>query len=357
MILVAPIIWRKGDVPMLHDFLLRRSASAQLATEAAGAIAAADMLEPIVTPPEPAPAKPQVHEPVIGLALGGGAARGWAHIGVLRAFERAGLRPGVIVGTSIGAVVGGCFAGGKLDALEAFARSLTRRRIFGLMDFRLRGGIIGGDRLRFLLDEQLDGTLIEDLPVRFATVATEIGSGHEVWLSKGPVVPAMRASYALPGVFEPVKLAGRWLFDGALVNPVPVTGARALGADLVVAVNLNGDLLGRGTVIPGQDSVEDIADPVRGTMQKLGLRSARPADPGRPGLATIMIETFNITQDRITRSRLAGDPPDVHVKPALGRIGIFEFHRAAEAIALGEDAGEAALAEIRAVLATLPRRA
>lgn len=342
---------------MLHDFLLRRSAAAPLAGETTGDIVTPEVLPPDDAPPITAPHASPRHEPIIGLALGGGAARGWAHIGVLRAFERAGLKAGVIAGTSIGAVVGGCFAGGKLDALEAFARSLTRRRMFGLMDFRQSGGIIGGDRLRFLLDEQLGGTLIEDLPVRFATVATELGSGHEVWLSKGPIVPAMRASYALPGVFEPVKLAGRWLFDGALVNPVPVTGARALGADLVIAVNLNGDLLGRGTVIPGHEAVEETVEAPRGAMQRLGLLSPRSAEPGRPGLATIMIETFNITQDRITRSRLAGDPPDIHIKPPLGRIGIFEFHRAAEAIALGEDAGEAALPEIRAVLATLPRRA
>lgn len=341
---------------MLHDFLLRRTATPVVA----GDIVASEPLivAPIQSPP-PIPIEPVAEappEPVIGLALGGGAARGWAHIGVLRAFERAGLKTKVIVGTSIGAVVGGCYAAGQLDALEDFARSLTRRRMFGLMDFRLRSGIIGGDRLRHLLDDHLGGTLIEALPVKFAAVATEIGSGHEVWLSKGPLVPAMRASYALPGMFEPVKLGGRWLFDGALVNPVPVTGARALGADLVVAINLNGDLLGRGTVLAGQDAAEDQGDPTTGATQRFGWRKTPPHDPGRPGLATIMIETFNITQDRITRSRLAGDPPDIHIKPALGRIGLFEFHRAADAIALGEDAGEHALVEIRAMLATLPRR-
>jgi NTE family protein len=335
---------------MLHDFLLRKTNSAALN----GEIVPDDPLTPTLEPAQPeAPAKPQAREPVLALAMGGGAARGWAHIGVLRAFDRAGLKPGVIAGTSIGAVVGGCYAAGKLDALEDFARSLTRRRVFGLMDFRLRSALIGGDRLRDLLDEQIRGGLIEDLPIRFATVATELGSGHEVWLSKGPLVPAMRASYAMPGVFEPVKLGGRWLFDGALVNPVPVTGARALGADIVIAINLNGDLLGRGTIIPGHDASEDLADTARG---RFGWRSPSVGDTDRPGLATVMIETFNITQDRITRSRLAGDPPDVHIKPALGRIGIFEFHRAAEAIAHGEEAGEAALTEIRAILATLPRR-
>lgn len=336
---------------MLHDFLLRRTSSAPLN----GEIVTDDPLTPTLEPAPPVtPVKPKGREPVVALAMGGGAARGWAHIGVLRAFDRAGLKPGVIAGTSIGAVVGGCYAAGKLDALEDFARSLTRRRVFGLMDFRLRSALLGGDRLRDLLDEHIRGGLIEDLPIRFATVATELGSGHEVWLTKGALVPAMRASYALPGVFEPVKLGGRWLFDGALVNPVPVTGARALGADIVIAINLNGDLLGRGTIIPGHDASEDQADTSRG---RFSWRSQNAAGADRPGLTTIMIETFNITQDRITRSRLAGDPPDVHIKPTLGHIGIFEFHRAAEAIARGEEAGEVALAEIRAVLATLPRRA
>ena len=178
----------------------------------------------------------------IGLALGGGAARGWAHIGVLRALEKAGIRPDIIAGTSIGAVVGSCFAANQLDHLELFARDLTRRRVFGYLDFNLSGtGLINGQRLVDRLDRHLGDRMIEDLPTRFAAVATEIGSGHEVWLSRGKLVEAVRASYALPGIFKPVKIAGRWLFDGALVNPIPVTVCRALGARYVIAVNLNFD--------------------------------------------------------------------------------------------------------------------
>ena len=174
--------------------------------------------------------------------LGAGAARGWAHIGALQELNSYGIRPDVVVGSSIGTLVGGCYAAGKLDMLEAFARSLTRRRMFGLIDFSFAGGgLIGGERLRGRLEAEIGGLRIEDLPIRFAGVATEIGGGHEIWLQRGLLVEAMRASYALPGVFEPVRIEGRWLFDGAIVNPVPVSVARALGAERVIALNISSD--------------------------------------------------------------------------------------------------------------------
>jgi len=288
----------------------------------------------------------------IGLALGGGAARGWSHIGVMRVFEREGIVPHVIAGCSVGAVVGGCYAAGKLDELETFARSLTKRRVMGLLDFHISGsGLISGDRLRRLLEHDLGHLRIESLPLKYATVATELGTGHEIWLTRGPLVEAMRASYALPGVFDPIKLGGRWLIDGAIVNPIPITMARALGADIVICVNLNGDIRIRGTVIQSHsvedEPVNEIVDSIAEEPRRWGLlnpmidaagriRGRRPWDA--PGLASVMVDAFNITQDRIARSRMAGDPPDVHVKPRLGRIGLFDFHRAAEAITLGEEA-------------------
>ena len=190
----------------------------------------------------------------IGLALGGGAARGWSHIGVMRALTAAGIVPDVIAGCSIGAVVGGCYAAGKLDQLEAFALSLTKRRVMGLLDFHIGGsGLIAGGRLQRLLEQDLTEQRIETLPIRFCTISTELVSGHEIWLTRGPLVRAMRASYALPGVFDPVLVGGRWLMDGALVNPIPITAARALGADLVICVNLNGEVRVRGTVIQSYD--------------------------------------------------------------------------------------------------------
>src|SRR3990170_1196172 len=187
----------------------------------------------------------------IGLALGGGSARGWAHIGVLQALNEAGIHPDIVAGTSIGAVVGGCYVAGELDALNKFARDLTRRKVLGFLDFNFTGsGLINGQKLSDVLDLRLKAVNIESLTRRFVAVATEIGTGHEIWLSQGSIVEAMRASYALPGIFRPVSIDGRWLFDGALVNPIPVSVCRALGARYVIAVNVNSDPCGRGTVVP-----------------------------------------------------------------------------------------------------------
>jgi NTE family protein len=302
----------------------------------------------------------------IGLALGGGAARGWAHIGVIRALEAAGVIPDIIAGSSIGAVVGGCHAAGKLDALEEFARSLSRGRVMGLLDFHIGGsGLIAGERVRRLLERDLAHWRVEALPMRFVTIATELGTGHEIWLDRGPLVEAMRASYALPGVFNPVRIGGRWLMDGALVNPIPITAARALGADVVICVNLNDDVRLRGTVIqshgePEPAPVEETASPAAETAKRwdllgpvLGAAGLRPkvrrVDQA-PGLATVVADAFNITQDRIARSRLAGDPPDVMIAPKLGLIGLFEFHRAVECIELGQQSVERALPDIRDLL-------
>ena len=263
-----------------------------------------------------------------------------------------------MVGSSIGTLVGGCYAAGRLDMLEAFARSLTRRRVLGLLDFSFTGsGLIGGERLRARLEAGLGGLRIEDLPVRFAGVATEIGGGHEIWLRRGLLVDAIRASYALPGVFEPVKVDGRWLFDGAIVNPVPVSVARALGAERVIALNISSDRFGRGTAIQdpfGRPEPTPAAEEPAQRQQRHDRamvarrqRSARSgADAAAPGLMTSMVSAFDILQDRIMRSRLAGDPPDALVQLKVGKIGMFEFHRADELIALGREAVRKAAAEI-----------
>ncbi len=286
----------------------------------------------------------------IGLALGGGAARGWAHIGVLRALNKAGIKPDIIAGTSIGAVVGACEIAGQLDELETFARDLTRRRVLGFLDFNLSGtGLITGNRLGERLRQQLGNTAIEDLPRRFTAVATEIGTGHEVWLSRGNLVDAVRASYALPGVFRPVKVDGRWLFDGALVNPIPISVCRALGARYVIAVNLNIDISNRGTIsnvnqMPGSDQEMEEAPPVTGNngiaVRRLLQRQMLGKGDDVPGISTVMMDAFNIVQDRIARSRLAGDPPDSMISPRLQGIGLFDFHRAEELIARGEAAAK-----------------
>jgi NTE family protein len=295
----------------------------------------------------------------IGLALGGGAARGWSHIGVLRVLEEAGIVPDVIAGCSIGAVVGGCYAAGKLDELEAFATSLTKRRVMGLLDFHFSGaGLIAGGRLQRLLDQDLMDRRVETLPIKLCTIATELVSGHEIWLTRGPLVQAMRASYALPGVFDPVMIGGRWLMDGALVNPIPITAARALGADIVICVNLNGEVRVRGTVIQSYDTEtsdeQEIEEAMGESPRRWGIFPTSKADkarkPNAPGLATVMVDAFNITQDRIARSRLAGDPPDIMIAPKLAKMGLFEFHRAQECVTLGRQATERALPDLLELL-------
>lgn len=294
----------------------------------------------------------------IGLALGGGAARGWAHIGVLRALKAAGIEPDIIAGTSIGAVVGGCAIAGHLDQLEDFARELTVRRVFGYLDLNLTGtGLISGQRLCERLDRHLGDRRIEDLNKSFAAVATEIGSGHEVWLRRGRMVDAIRASYALPGIFKPVKIDGRWLFDGALVNPIPVSVCRAMGARYVIAVNLNFDISSRAAagaaILPDANADPDPQiepAPVKGkngiAVRRLLMRQVFGTGEDAPGISTVVIDAFNIVQDRIARSRLAGDPPDAMITPRLHGIGLFDFHRAEDLIARGEAAAQRAIDDI-----------
>lgn len=327
----------------------------------ASAAGSTPALEPSTPPPVDPPIRIKRRKVRIGFALGGGAARGWAHIGVLQGLREAGIEADVVAGTSIGALAGGADLAGHLAELEAFARSLTPRRVFSLLDLHLGGGgLISGSRLARLLDQHLADVKIENLPRPFMAVATELKTGHEIWLSKGSLVEAMRASYALPGIFDPITIAGRRLVDGALVNPVPVSVCRALGAELVIAVNVGGDGPNHGTVVHaiGAEPVED-APPPQDTNDLLSaakrtIRSQLFRSSGdRPGLTGVMIDSYNIMQDRITRSRLAGDPPDVMIVPKVARIGLFDFHRADETIALGREAALKAVAEIRETAAEI----
>lgn len=353
----VPLMW-DGLSPVRPAQADIRQAAPTRARFPAGAV------EPVAAPPVPGPR--------IGLALGGGSARGWSQIGVIEVLEEAGLHPAVVAGCSIGAVVGGCYAAGQLGLLKAFALSLTRRSVMGLLDLRLRSGLIAGDRLKRRLERDLADRRIEGLPIRFASVATDLDSGEEVWLTRGSLVEALRASYALPGIFPPVRCGGRLLLDGTLVNPVPVTITRALGADLVICVNLNGDPRpGVREAAPARVTAEAVLPaprrPRRWILRRPGPRHAEsdrmsdrepaPANGlATPGMARVMLDAFNITQDRISRARLAGDPPDIAVVPRLAGMGLFEFHRAAEGIALGREAARAALPQIRALVAAAAAR-
>ncbi len=301
--------------------------------------------------------------PKIGLALGSGVARGWSHIGVLRALVREGIEPDVICGSSIGALVGGAYLTGHLDYLEDWARGLTKRGLMKYLDLRFTGGgLIGGKKFDTLYQESIGDATIEEMDRPFAAVATDLATGHEVWLQTGGMESAIRASYALPGVFSPIKREGRWLVDGALVNPVPVTVCRALGAQVVIAVNLNADIAGRsqaGSPVDngGGDSL-DMIPPLPSSKASTNpsnilMRQIFGHARNRPSTVNVMIGALNIIQDRLSRSRFAGDPPDVHVLPLVGHIGLLEFDRAAEAIAEGEQAMQANIPFVRQAVSLL----
>jgi NTE family protein len=283
---------------------------------------------------------------LIGLALGGGAARGLAHIGVIEALIEAGLEPDIIAGTSIGAIAGGFYAAGRIDILHSLARELTTRKLLRYLDVNLAGSsLVSGKRLEKTLASHIGDLNIDALPKKFVAIATELGTGQEVWLTSGSMTAALRASYALPGIFKPVRIGGRWLMDGALVNPVPVTAARALGANFVIGVTLHTGQYVRNTLFPIEAEAAPDPKPERHfdeerekksrfALVKRQMFGGRRRD-GAPGIPRVVLEAFNITQNRIARSRLAGDPPDATIQVHLDGVGLFDFHKADYAIEQG----------------------
>ena len=305
----------------------------------------------------------------LGLVLGGGAARGWAHIGVIRALHDAGIRPDVVCGTSIGALVGAVYANGDLDWLEEWVSRLTWQTVVRLLDLRISGGLLGGRKVIQVFANQFNGCEISELQMPFAAVATELDSGRETWMQDGSVVDAVRASIAIPGIFTPVWQNGVWLVDGGLSNPVPVSVARGMRADCVIAVDLNSDIL-NGRDFGGVTATTPVLDPDApppGSLRKNGKPWPRwlapadehassdvrvaPAPSARiPSMLSSIAQSIDIMQVRITRSRLAGEPADILIQPRLGGMGIFDFHRAAPAIEEGRAAVEQMLPAIRARL-------
>lgn len=295
----------------------------------------------------------QSAKPTIGLALGGGVARGWAHIGAVQRLDELGLKPDIVAGTSVGALVGGFWLAGHLPALEAWARSLTKTRMLSYFDVVLNGsGLMGGKRLEKILTKSLPQTNIEDLPQKFVAVTAELATGHECWLMDGDLGQAIQASYALPGVFPPRAIDGRWLIDGALVNPLPVSACRALGARMVIAVGLHTDAFGTGAskrrekLPPLPDEGVGLEEASGGVAEKLMMRRLFHANETAPGVGTVMLSAFNILMDRVTRSRLAGDPPDVQISPQTGHVGLLDFDKADELIGLGREAVDYAMTRI-----------
>ena len=286
-------------------------------------------------------------KPVIGLALGSGSARGWAHIGVLRALEQAGIKPDLICGTSTGALVGAAYAAGELDRFEHWLLGLGVKEIFSFLDLDLSGGMLKGERLMDFFRRNFVDRPIGELGLPFGAVATSLHSGTEVWLREGSTVDAVRASIALPGLLTPVQRDGQLLVDGGIVNPVPVSLARAMGADIVIAVDLNSDLLGRHLRhdLAAQGNPVQQSDWVRKLQENLGSLWPAP-EPDKlplPSMLEVVLSSLNIMQVRITRSRMAGEPPEVVVAPRLAHLRLIDFHRARDAIEAGQKAAQASL--------------
>jgi NTE family protein len=296
----------------------------------------------------------------IGLALGSGSARGWSHIGIINALSAAGITPDIVCGTSIGALVGASSVQGNLARLEEWVRSLTRLDVARLLDISISlEGFVDTGRLHSFLNQYVanDHALIDDLERTFAAVATDMESGREIWLSRGSLIEAVWSSISLPGLFPPTRKDGKWLVDGGLVNPVPVSVCRALGADIVIAVNLNGDIVGKHFHKRKKaDKTEPGASGKFGNaMRQYASAVFKSNNNGEqpPNVIDSLACSVNITQDRITRSRMAGDPPDIFISPRLSHIGLLEFYRADEAIAEGERCVQKVLPDVERILETM----
>ncbi len=308
--------------------------------------------------------------PRIGLALGSGSARGWAHVGVIDALLEAGIAPDIVCGTSMGALVGAAHVAGRLIELRQWAEGATWRKIARLTDLRLTGGglISGRQVVAFLRSLGIEEP-IESYATQYAAVATDMATGREIWLQSGPIHEAVRASIAIPGIFSPARLHSKWLLDGGLSNPIPVSVCRALGADVIIAVNLNGELLGRRFTEPEPPEptrptrlsgevlrrmLAPLPMPLRRKRAETDPDAPQPDAPRPdgppPGYFDVLATAINIMQDHITRTRLAGEPPHVMLVPRLRKIGLMEFNRAEEAIEEGRACVEQSLPALRRYL-------
>ncbi|WP_196139224.1 patatin-like phospholipase family protein [Aliikangiella sp. G2MR2-5] len=293
----------------------------------------------------------------LGIALGSGAARGISHLGVIRNLIQHQIEPRIVAGTSIGALIGACYAAGEFDQIEAWFKQLTLKKLLVFLDPKLtsRGGLADGAQFVRYMKETFGDIQFEQLNKKLVVVATDMNSGREVWIESGSVWEAVRASMAYPGILSPVHLDGQFLLDGGLVNPVPVIACRAKGARRVIAVNLNSEMITNhqlegevssesGELIE-QSLLSKISGKVINTVSPLLRRNGKNGNSKNENSKNennkngngksvvpfntidVLAASINIMQDRITRSRLAGEPPDVMLMPRLGHIGMFEIDR------------------------------
>jgi NTE family protein len=318
----------------------------------------------------------------VALALGSGGARGYAHIGAIEVLQERGLEVVTIAGTSMGALVGGIAAAGKLEEYAEWSLGLTQREVWRLLDLTLSApGAIRAERVLAKVGDILGGALIEDLPIPFTAVATDLEARREVWFQRGPIDQAIRASIAIPGVITPVMFNGRLLVDGGLMNPVPIEPTSVCAADLTVAVSLTGDRLPGRRTSPVRESAEPRpleewaerwrrtkagvldSEPLRALSHRISAArgkelepedattevaaavaaaagATRPDDLALPadiGVMTLLNMSFEAMSSLIARYRMASSPPDVLVTVPANAVRTLDFHKAAEMIALGRE--------------------
>lgn len=315
----------------------------------------------------------------VGLVLGSGASRGWAHIGVIRALEEAGVCIDYIAGCSVGAYVGAVYASGSLDSLTAFLLEMDGKKIFSYFDvvFPRSGLLNGSKRVEELFSMHTDARDFSDLNVPIMMVATDLERGKKVILKSGSILKSLRATMSYPGLFEPVRMGGKWLIDGGIVDPVPVGLARAMGADLVIAVDLNSRIVSRTKnrrVIPekgdgeiqvqlpemspetgvGTELIKKMGDYYDNIEQRLRQKTSdllhREAPP--PDIIETVMTSVGIMQERITRINLAVDQPDILIQPRLGELKLMNFDQIEHTIEEGYIATKEQIEDILPLLET-----
>ena len=291
----------------------------------------------------------------IGLALGSGAARGWAHIGVIKALEKENIPIHFISGSSVGSYVGAVYSGGGFESLKEFALSMDRKKVLSYIDVVFpRSGLINGKNAKILYSMHTKIMGFDELPIPVKMVATDMDTGEKLILDKGNIPEAIRASCSIPGIFTPVKMGNRWVIDGGLIDPVPVSVVKSMGADFVIAVDLNSGVINRQKKKKKEKNINsdtqrkavarnEIVNQLfskydqAGKLMKNKLNSWFNQSESSPHIINIIGSAIGIMQAQITKNNLEIDRPDVLIQPQLAGVKMFDYDQAEKSINEGYD--------------------
>ena len=280
----------------------------------------------------PAPAADAPRQPTVALALGAGGAKGLAHIGVIEELKHQGYAISAIAGSSMGALIGGIYAMDKLEVYRDWVCKLARFDVLRLVDWTFRGGLIKGEKIIETLRGLIGDARIEELPLAYTAVATDIDREREVWLTRGQLFDAIRASIAIPTVFRPHTIDGRRLVDGALLNPVPVTPLIRERADFLFAISLDGPT---ERLSPEQDAEASPGSPPGWLGRLFTHGEDKSPHVHEPGALALLNQAMDLMQSNLSRLRLAAYEPDLLIQIPRDAAATYEFYRASELIELG----------------------